>query len=406
MRIALLADTYPPENRGGAGIVVERLARRFTALGHDTLVVSTSRSTDSDREQDGVRVVRFRSAYPERFRSFVAMRNPLMTGKVARALRFFKPDVVHAHNVHQHLSFGSLGAAALTGAPVAYTAHDYLLFCAIKLVSTGGEVDYRQRWFNCAKCQRLRWNPVRNTAIRRAMSKHVDHLFAISVALQTALRANAYGGAEVIYNGVDPDWWIDGNGGRFRAAHGLGDAPVALLAARISRDKGAEAAVRALARSRVKELRLVIAGDNPRYAAKLRAMAQELNVADRLVLPGWLTPETLRDAYHAAAVTLAPSTYPDPFGLTLIESMACGTPAIASVFGGGPEVVADGVTGFVANPLDTPALADRMDLLVENQGRTARMRTSSIQRVRDLFTLDQQVARTLARYDALRRTAA
>ena len=41
MRIALLADTYPPANRGGAGVVAQRLARAFAARGHDVLVVTT-----------------------------------------------------------------------------------------------------------------------------------------------------------------------------------------------------------------------------------------------------------------------------------------------------------------------------------------------------------------------------
>ncbi|MBM4435964.1 MAG: glycosyltransferase family 4 protein [Actinobacteria bacterium] len=402
MRIALLADTYPPENRGGAGVVVERLARRFVELGHAVLVVATSRARATLREQDGVRVQRVRSFYPERFRSVVAMRNQLVLGGVGRALTAFRPDIVHAHNVHQHLSFASLSAAQATGAPVAYTAHDFLLFCAIKFICTGGEVDFRQRWFNCAKCQRFRWNPARNAAIRWQMEARVDHLFTISRALQTALRANGYGGAEVVYNGVDPAWWAQGDPQAFRRRHGLGDAPFALLAARVSREKGAEAAVRALARTASRHLRLVIAGDNPRYVPRLRALARELTVEHRLLFPGWITPETLRDAYAAATVTLAVSTYPDPFNLTLIESMAAGTPVIASAFGAGPEVVPDGEVGFVVNPHDTPALADRMDLVLASPARRDALRAAGLQRVRELFTLDRQVELTLARYAALR----
>jgi glycosyltransferase involved in cell wall biosynthesis len=401
MRIALLADTYPPENRGGAGVVAERLARQFVRHGHAVLVVASSARDSSEVEQDGVRVCRLRSRYPERFRNFVAMANPLVLDGVRQALAGFRPDLVHAHNVHQHLSFAALEIAAATGAPVAYTAHDFLLFCCIKFICTDGAVDFRQRWFNCAKCQRFRWNPLRNRSIRRRMGAHVDQLFAISRALQTALRANGYGGAEVVPNGVDPEWWAEGDGARFRARFGLGDAPVALLAARVSREKGAEAALHALARTGDVRARLVIAGENPRYAPKLRRLAGELGVGERLLLPGWLGPEVMRDAYQAADVTLAPSTYPDPFNLTIVEGMAAGTPVIGSMLGAGPELVVDGETGYLVQPSDPAAFADRLSLLLDDPDRAAELGAAGRRRVTRHFTLDGQVRRTLTRYEAL-----
>ena len=401
MRIALLADTYPPESRGGAGVVVERLAGAFVKAGHDVCVIATTSGAGSIRDQDGVRVRRLRSRYPERFRNTVAMANPMVLPGVGRELADFGPEVVHAHNVHQHLSFASLSTAARLDVPVLYTAHDYLLFCCIKFICTGGPVDFRQRWFNCAKCQRFRWNPARNVVIDHQMSRHVDHLFAISRTLQTALRANGFGGAEVVYNGVDLDWWGMGDGAAFRSSHGLDGAPIALLAARVSREKGAEAALHALARSKCSDLRLVIAGENPRYAPKLRHLADELGVGNRLLLPGWMMPEALRDAYDAATVTLAPSTYPDPFNLTLIESMAAGRPAIASTIGAGPEIVKDGAWGYTVDPNDAPALADRIDLIVGDAEHARALGTSARQRAASTFSLQRQVDRTLARYAAV-----
>ena len=401
MRIALLADTYPPENRGGAGVVVERLAGAFVKAGHAVCVIATTSGAGSISDQDGVRVRRLRSRYPERFRNTVAMANPTVLPGVGRELGEFGPDVVHAHNVHQHLSFASLSVAARFDAPVLYTAHDYLLFCCIKFICTGGPVDFRQRWFNCAKCQRFRWNPARNLVIDRQMARHVDHLFAISRTLQTALRANGFGGAEVVYNGVDLDWWGGGDGAAFRSSHGLARAPLALLAARVSREKGAEAALQALARSQHRDLHLLIAGENPRYAPKLKRLADELGVGERLLVPGWMQPEALRDAYAAATVTLAPSTYPDPFNLTLIESMAAGRPAIASTLGAGPEIVKDGAWGYTVDPNDALALADRIDLIVGDPEHAQALGTAARGRAASRFSLQRQVDQTLSRYAAV-----
>ena len=401
MRIALLSDTYPPENRGGAGVVVERLALDFLRRGHTPLVIATSPNQTYDTDQSGVHVRRLRSHYPERFRNTMAMANPMVLAGVGDALREFRPDLVHAHNIHQQLSFASLRVASKLNVPIAYTAHDYLLFCCIKFICTNGSVDFRQRWFNCAKCQRFRWNPLRNSVIRKRLEGHVDHLFAISRALQTALRANGYGSAEVVHNGVDPEWWAAGDSERFRTKFSLGDEPIVLLAARVGREKGAEAAVRALARTRNTTARLVIAGDNPRYVPELQRLANQLGLASRLLLPGWLTPPDLRDAYRAAAVTIAPSTYPDPFNLTLIESMAAGTPVIASAFGAGPELVPDGQTGYVIQPDDAIGFADRLDLLLGDSGHADALGCAGRKHVRQRFTLAQQTDRTLARYEAL-----
>ena len=401
MRIAFLADTYPPENRGGAGVVVERLATKFVAAGHDVLVIATTRDTASVVIQEGVTVNRIRSRYPERFRNTVAMANPMVSKGVRTALNEFGPDVVHAHNVHQHLSFAALGIASSTGAPVLYTAHDYLLFCCIKFICTNGSVDFRQRWFNCAKCQRFRWNPARNEVIRKHMLNDVDHLFAISQTLQVALRANGYGDSEVVYNGVDLDWWGSGDGTVFRSDHNLGDAPLALLAARVSREKGAEAALHALARSRNSDLRLMIAGENPRYIPFLRHMAETLGVGERLLLPGWLDVNAMRDAYSAATVTLAPSTYPDPFNLTLIESMAMGRPVIASSLGAGPELIDDGHTGYVVDPTDVAAFADRLDLVTGDLAHASRLGEAGRRTASKKFSMELQVDRTLSRYEAV-----
>jgi len=163
----------------------------------------------------------------------------------------------------------------------------------------------------------------------------------------------------------------------------------------------AEAALHALAHSQHPHLRLMIAGENPRYAPKLQRLADELGVGDRLLLPGWMEPEALRDAYAAATVTLAPSTYPDPFNLTIIESMAASRPVIASTLGAGPEIVTDGAWGYTIDPNDALAFADRLDLIVSDPQHAHRLGAAGRQRAASAFSLQRQVEQTLARYDAV-----
>jgi glycosyltransferase involved in cell wall biosynthesis len=76
--------------------------------------------------------------------------------------------------------------------------------------------------------------------------------------------------------------------------------------------------------------------------------------------------ETHKPSFYAgAAATLCPSDWPEPFGLVMIESMAAGTPVIALRRGSVPEIVIDGLTGFICDNVDDMVNAigrlDRID---------------------------------------------
>src|SRR5260370_22003154 len=113
-----------------------------------------------------------------------------------------------------------------------------------------------------------------------------------------------------------------------------------------------------------RDLDVIIAGQvaDPRYLRDLEAMADGTQV--RFVIgPG---DDALLGLYRESAVTVSASVYRDKYGrvwpqsellgLTLLESMAVGTPVICTRVGGMPEYVVDGVTGFVVAPNDPPAI--------------------------------------------------
>jgi glycosyltransferase involved in cell wall biosynthesis len=118
----------------------------------------------------------------------------------------------------------------------------------------------------------------------------------------------------------------------------------------------------------------------------------------------------LRDAYRHAMVTVLPSVYtdfegrtiaaPELLGLTLLESMACGTPVICTDVGGMPEFVEDGVTGFVVPPNDAEALRDRIRHLRANPSVARLMGTRARERVLREHTWPHVVSRCLDAYRA------
>jgi glycosyltransferase involved in cell wall biosynthesis len=90
-------------------------------------------------------------------------------------------------------------------------------------------------------------------------------------------------------------------------------------------------------------------------------------------------------------------------GLVALEAMACGTPVVASRVGGLPEVVEDGVTGFLVPPGDVTALRERLDQLLRDPALAQRLGANARERVLDRFTWTKVADRCLAAYEALTR---
>lgn len=121
-----------------------------------------------------------------------------------------------------------------------------------------------------------------------------------------------------------------------------------------------------------------------------------------------ISDEDLAKEYSSSIVTVLPSVYtdyygkfhpiPELLGLTLLESMACGTPVICTKVGGMPEIVADGETGFLVNPNDPMAIRDRIEYLISNPDEARKMGESGRRMVLESYTWDAVANRCLAAY--------
>jgi glycosyltransferase involved in cell wall biosynthesis len=183
------------------------------------------------------------------------------------------------------------------------------------------------------------------------------------------------------------------------------EAPVArrhvLFVGRLLPHKGVDLLLAALPR----DVPLVVVGRpyDPGYAAYVRALAARRDVrfvhdADDL---------TVRELYRGALATVLFSTHHDAWGMTYeapelmgmtgLESMACGTPAIVSRAGALAEFVEDGVTGFVCGSLGE--LAGRLEALADGRVSADALGATARRRVEERFGLDVVGARLAAAYD-------
>jgi D-inositol-3-phosphate glycosyltransferase len=123
----------------------------------------------------------------------------------------------------------------------------------------------------------------------------------------------------------------------------------------------------------------VIGGDPPESAEmmseemiRLQMLSEQYDLLDLVTLLGKRSQDTLPYYYSSAKVVVVPSHY-ESFGMVALESMACGTPVVASDVGGLAYLVQDGQTGFTVPVGDPEALADRLTQLLQDKALRERM---------------------------------
>jgi D-inositol-3-phosphate glycosyltransferase len=128
-------------------------------------------------------------------------------------------------------------------------------------------------------------------------------------------------------------------------------------------------------------------------ARRLRALADDLGVADRLVLRGRVGREAMPALLRSADAVLCAPWY-EPFGIVPLEAMACGVPVVATAVGGHLDSVVDGVTGLLVPRRDPGALALALRGLLENPARRRALGEAGARRARRLYGFDRIAAST------------
>jgi D-inositol-3-phosphate glycosyltransferase len=187
------------------------------------------------------------------------------------------------------------------------------------------------------------------------------------------------------------------------------DQPLVLQLGRMVPRKGVETAVRGFARlvwEHGVPARMVLVGgetDHPDPRAtpeigRLRRVAEEEGVADLVTFAGRRPRDQLKYYYSAADVFVSIPWY-EPFGITPLEAMACGTPVIASNVGGLKFTVRDGETGYLVPPRDPDAVAERLADLYDQPRLREVLGRKGVRRVNDLFTWDKVAAAVAGLYE-------
>lgn len=201
-----------------------------------------------------------------------------------------------------------------------------------------------------------------------------------------SLYGTAPGRIEVLAPGVQRAFFSPGDRRGARHALGLGSGNVLLFVGRIQPLKGLDVAVRTLAALTDRTARLVVVGgasgaEGTAELEHVRALIDELGVADRVLFYEPQPHHLLSTFYRAADVVLVPSRS-ESFGLVALEAAACGVPVVATGVGGLLNLIEHGRTGFLVPGRDLEQFVRFTERLLGDSLVSLSMGTAAAERAR------------------------
>ena len=231
--------------------------------------------------------------------------------------------------------------------------------------------------------------------VRRYELDRVDAVIAISRQIEQSLIAGGVSAKKVrtLYSGIDlSERQRTHDDQAIRRMLGLPNGAVLLgTVANLFPRKGYEVMLQALpaiVRAIPTVHYVMVGSDDHGYADRLKRLAHELKIIDRVHIVGFQDP--VQPFLSALDLYVHPALM-EGFGIAVVEAMAMGKAVVATTTGGVPEVVAQGETGLLVPPGDVESLAATVVSLLEDRALREQMGHSGKARVQERFSLDASV---------------
>ena len=362
-------------NMGGPALHVAYLSEGLVAHGYDTTLVVGSLAEGEGSmsfvaEQRGARLVRLTSMS----RDISPLRDLIALFKLVRLLRTLQPEIVHTHTAKA----GAIGriAAWLAGGDrrpiVVHTFHGHVLRGYFGPLGTFA---FRtlERLLARATTQLVAVSPeVRDDLVSLGIAPREKFaVVRLGIELGERIHPDRTRAEARRRLGVAEDRFLVGWVGRMTPVKRVPDV---LEGFRLLREQGVDAM-------------LCLVGDGP-DREEIEQQAHSLGVIRHCLFVGY--QDDVGSWYESFDVLVLPSAN-EGTPVVAIEALAAGCPVVATRVGGVPDVVEDGVTGFLVEPRDTEALADRLERLARDPELRRKLGGTGRERVPSRYAVDRLV---------------
>jgi len=387
LKVALLTREYPPEVYGGAGTHVEYLVRELRHLAEVSV-----QCWGEPRKEAGVTAHQPWAELTEPKPEAAALQALSIDLAMAAAVK--GSDVVHSHTWYANLG-----------------GHLAKLMWSIPHVVTTHSLEPLRPW----KAEQLGGGYALSTFAERTAIEAADAVIAVSSAVrQDVLKCYPAVNPDrvhVIHNGIDPQIYEPKPSEETLTRFGIDKSkPYAFFNGRITRQKGLPLLLAAALKTDPRHQLVIVASspDTPELAKEVNALAERVRKerGNLVWIDHFISLEDLIHLHSSASLFVCPSIY-EPFGLVILEAMACETAVVASNVGGIPEIIVEGETGYLVDydPDDTEAfttnLAARIEEVMGDPALAKQMGKAGRRRAVENFGWDKIAGRTVELYGSL-----
>ena len=379
MKVLVITNLYPPHYLGGYELLCKQVCDYLKKCGHEVDILTSDYMSSVDDDPSVHRSLRLIQNFGYAFKDSLSLRMKMPSVEkynskiTSERINTFKPDIIFLWS-QLRLTLGCALTAELSGIPVTYSLNDEW-----------------PRWYKPLK---LKLNPgriikytFRNIIAPTITTDQLQFKNCVSISRCTrdgiASEVQTFTSKKVIYQGITPDDFP------FKEKSPNGHTSRLLYVGQIYEDKGLTTLIEGLnILEKDNPSELTIVGDGPpEYLSILKNKAKTLE--SKVDFTGKVVRSKLPEIYQQHDIFIFPSKFREPFGLTHLEAMACGTPVVSSLSGGQKEFLKNKENCMTFETGNATDLAFKIKTLINDEELRLKIIQNARKEVEDNFTTER-----------------
>ena len=388
MKIFIISNLFPPHYLGGYELLCKNVCDELAARGHELFVLTSDhKSSEESKAEQGIypveRLLKLYAPFGQpagmnylaRYRTTKTNYSSAMS-----SLSKFSPDVVFVWS-QLRLTLGAAYAAKDLGLEPIFTFNDDHI-CSYRARTTNWSAKQMAKYFAvnllAPKLTVGGLNLNRSTSISKSIKEDIEE------------QGVAIAKTRIIYQGIPlSDFPLKKEPGLLSK-----ETTKLLYAGQLHEYKGVHTVIEAVAKlvKVGRKVELTIAGSgNQGYEQRLESLVRELQLSETVNFIGRVKREQMHSLYTDHHIFVFPSIWREPFGLTHLEAMACGTTVVSTTNGGPGEFIEDMKNSLEFKSEDSGSLASKIELLLDDEGLSMKLASSARNMVTERFSMKRYV---------------